>query len=93
VKVFGLSGIRAVITVSGKDQVGIIAWIATLLARHNANILDTSQTILEELFSMTMIVDLAALNIEFSDLRDILANQGEIRGLKVAMQYEDAVFR
>lgn len=82
-------GNRVIITVIGSDQVGIIAWISSLLARHNANILDITQTVLQEFFTMIMVVDLAAATIEFKELRDMLAGQGEMRGLKVTMQHED----
>ena len=85
----GQGGSRVIITVLGKDRVGIIAWISTLLARHKANILDISQTILQEFFTMIMVVDLAGANIEFNDLRELLASQGELQGMKVTMQHED----
>ncbi|HWJ02202.1 MAG TPA: ACT domain-containing protein [Verrucomicrobiae bacterium] len=85
----GQGGNRVIVTVLGKDQVGIIAWISTVLAGHNANILDISQTILQEFFTMIMIVDLSAASLEFNELREILASQGDIRGLKVTMQHED----
>ncbi len=82
-------GSRVIITVLGKDKVGIIAWISTLLARYNANILDISQTILQEFFTMIMVVDLAGANIEFKDLREELAGQGKMQEMKVTMQHED----
>jgi len=83
------SGNRVIITVIGTDQVGIIAWISGLLAEQNANILDITQTVLQEFFTMIMVVDLANATIGFKELRDTLASQGENHGLKVTMQHED----
>jgi ACT domain-containing protein len=80
---------RAIITVLGKDQVGIIAWVSSLLARHNANILDISQTIMQEFFTMIMIVDLAGAEVDLSVLREILSTQGKVKGLTVTVQHED----
>ncbi len=54
---------KAVITVIGKDQVGIIARVSNLLYKHEINILDISQTIMQELFTMIMIVDMQGARI------------------------------
>lgn len=54
---------KAVITVIGKDQVGIIARVSNLLYKHEINILDISQTIMQELFTMIMIVDMQGAHI------------------------------
>ncbi|MDA8443302.1 MAG: ACT domain-containing protein [Peptococcaceae bacterium] len=88
-KDLGHSGNRVFITVLGKDQVGIIAWITTLLASQDANVLDISQTILQEFFTMVMIVDLAATKMGFKELQDALISQGAERGLQVNVQHED----
>lgn len=85
----GQSGNRVFITVLGRDQVGIIAWISNILAKHNANILDISQTILQGYFTMVMVVDLNAASIEFNDLRKIIVAEGEAKALQVTMQHED----
>ena len=63
---------RAIVTVIGRDQVGIIAAVCTLLAEHNVNVLDISQTILQEYFTMIMLVDTAAANVSFAELAQIL---------------------
>lgn len=63
---------RAIITVVGKDKVGIIAAISSLLAQNNVNILDISQTIMQGFFTMIMLVDLKDCKLKFSELKDLL---------------------
>ena len=80
---------RAIITVLGSDRSGIVAAVATTLARHDANILDISQTILQGTFTMTMLVDLKASNVDFAQLQEELDNlSGEI-GVQITMQREE----
>jgi len=67
----------AVMTVIGSDAVGIIARISTLLYRHNVNIKDISQTILDDIFTMVMMVDLASSDIDIKDLSDELNELGK----------------
>ena len=57
---------KAIITVLGKDQVGIIAGVSSLLAKWNVNVLDISQTILQENFTMVMLVDLENCSLSFT---------------------------
>ncbi|MDR3289633.1 MAG: ACT domain-containing protein [Peptococcaceae bacterium] len=80
---------RMIITVLGNDQIGIIAWIANRLAEFNVNILDISQTILQEFFTMIMIVDLSPSKTAAANLGKILAEEGKQRGLQVNIQHED----
>ena len=61
---------RAIITVLGSDRSGIVAAVASALARHDVNILDISQTILQGIFTMTMLVDLQAADVDFSAVQD-----------------------
>ena len=68
---------RAIVTVIGSDKVGIIASICSLLSKYNVNILDISQTLLQECFTMVMLVDCSACTISFSDLALALKAQGE----------------
>lgn len=78
---------RAVITVIGKDTVGIIAKVSDMLYRHNINILDISQTIMNELFTMIMLVDMRE-----SSLGDIAEDVKEIEksmNLSIHVQNED----
>lgn len=80
---------RAIVTVIGKDQVGIIANVCTLLAGHGVNILDISQTILQEYFTMIMLVDTAGSAIKFDELSKALKTSGEERHLSIRIQRED----
>lgn len=80
---------RAVITVVGKDCVGIIAKTCTYLADNNINILDISQTILQEFFNMVMIVDLKNCEKDFLVIAEELEKLGETMGLVIRIQRED----
>ncbi len=80
---------KTVITVVGKDSVGIIARICTYLADNAINILDISQTIVGGFFNMMMIVDLAACEKEFGDLADELEEIGKEMSCIVKAQRED----
>ena len=80
---------RAIITVLGHDRVGIIAAVSTRLSETNVNILDISQTILQEFFTMIMVVDLSGCAIAMNDLRDRLAELEEQLQVKITLQHED----
>lgn len=81
---------RAVITVAGKDRVGIIAEVTQALAHHNVNVLDITQTILPpDLFTMVMLVDASQCKVPFGDLADQLAALGNQSGLAIQAQRED----
>lgn len=80
---------RAVVTVVGKDKKGIISTVATALADRNANILDISQTIMQEFFTMIMIVDLSDCPLDFVTLRDELGQIGQTLGVVISCQHED----
>mgnify|MGYP002651001263 FL=1 len=80
---------KAIVTVVGKDQVGIIAGVCNTLADYRINVLDISQTIMEGYFTMMMVVDLAACETPFDQLRTILKDYGEGRGLSIRIQRED----
>ena len=80
---------KAIVTVVGKDQVGIIAGVCNTLAASNINVLDISQTIMEGYFTMMMVVDLAACETPFDQLRTILKDYGEGRGLSIRIQRAD----
>ena len=79
---------RGIITVVGKDKVGIIAKVCTLLSERNVNILDISQTIVKEYFNMMMIVELTDVNEELDILIDLLDNLGEEIGVNIRLQHE-----
>ena len=80
---------KAIVTVVGKDQVGIIAGVCNTLAASNINGLDISQTIMEGYFTMMMVVDLSACGEPFDKLRAALRTYGEGRGLSIRIQRED----
>lgn len=81
---------RAVITVAGKDRVGIIAEVTQALAHQNVNVLDITQTILPpDFFTMVMLVDARQCKVPFGDLADQLAALGNQSGLAIQAQRED----
>ncbi|MBE6956036.1 MAG: ACT domain-containing protein [Ruminococcaceae bacterium] len=80
---------KAIVTVIGKDQVGIIAAVCSLLAEHSINILDITQTVLQDYFTMVMLVDTSACSLPIGDMSDLLAKAGEKRGLSIRIQRED----
>ena len=80
---------KAVITVVGKDSVGIIAKVCTYLAENSINILDISQTIVQDYFNMMMIVDYSKLEKEFLVAANELENIGENIGVIIKVQRED----
>jgi ACT domain-containing protein len=80
---------RAIITIIGSDRVGIIAGISTVLAEANVNILDISQSVIREFFTMIMMVDLAGSTIPFHELSKRLAGKGEELSVRVEIQREE----
>ncbi len=80
---------RVVVTVVGKDTVGIIAKVCTYLADNRINILDISQTIVQGFFNMMMIVDLTNVDKEFDEISDELGKMGEEIGVIIKTQRED----
>lgn len=80
---------RTIITVVGKDTVGIIAKVCTYLAENSINILDISQTIVQEYFNMMMIVDMGKMTKSFEEVVDELANVGKELGVQVKCQREE----
>lgn len=80
---------KAVLTVIGKDKVGIIANVSTLLFEKNANILDINQTIMDEFFTMVMLVDLSNINLSLKELNEILKEKGIALNVSIKMQHEN----
>ena len=80
---------KGIITVVGKDQVGIIAKVCTYLAENEVNILDISQTIVQGYFNMMMIVNHDASNKAFNGLADELAALGKEIGVDIKIQHEE----
>lgn len=80
---------RAVITVVGRDSVGIIAGISTELSKSRVNILDITQSVLQDLFVMVMLVDMAKCELRFTDFAVEIINKGEEMGVKIHVMHED----
>jgi ACT domain-containing protein len=80
---------RCVLSVLGKDTSGIVANVATTLADSGANIVDISQTLLDGIFSMTMIVDLDEAVASFNEVQERLDGVGKNLGVQVKLQRED----
>mgnify|MGYP002800095864 CR=1 FL=1 len=80
---------KAIVTVIGKDQVGITAAVCSLLAQHSINILDISQTILQEYFTMVMLVDTTACDKSIVEISQLLEDAGSERNLSSRIQRED----
>lgn len=81
--------IKAVLTVIGKDRVGIIAAVSNYLASVNVNILDISQTIMDEIFTMVMLVDVAGASEQFGTVADRIKTMGSDMGLQMQLQHVD----
>jgi len=80
---------RAIVTIIGSDRVGIIAGIANVISDANVNILDISQSVIREFFTMIMMVELSSASVPFEDLRRKLAQKGEELGVRVEVQREE----
>lgn len=80
---------RAVITVIGKDAVGILAKVSSVCAEKNANVIEVTQSVLQDMFAMIMLVDISKLNVDFSVLADSLTALGDNEGLKILTMHED----
>lgn len=80
---------KAVITVTGRDSLGIIAKVSTACANYGANIIDISQSVLKEYFAMIMLVDIVRLTIPFTDFVDRMSELGRESGLDIHTMHED----
>ncbi|MBI0028977.1 hypothetical protein B5S43_05755 [Gilliamella apicola] len=80
---------KTILTVIGKDQTGIIAGISQKLYELNINILDVSQTIMGEYFTMIMLLDLSKINMSFDDVKTALTETGDKLKVKVNIQREE----
>lgn len=80
---------RAVITVIGKDMVGILARVSTICAENEVNVMEVTQSVLQDLFAMIMLVDISKCSIPFSQLADELSSVGGKMGLKIHIMHED----
>ena len=80
---------KAVITVIGKDMVGILAKVSAICADNGANILEVTQSIMQDMFAMIMMIDITGTTVPFSTLSDELEALGSNLGLKVHVMHED----
>jgi len=80
---------KAVISVIGRDSIGIIARISAACAEYQVNIQDISQTVLDDYFTMIMITDINSISIPFTEFVDKMAKLGDECGLKVIAMHEN----
>lgn len=80
---------RAIITVVGRDRVGIIYEVSKVLAENNVNILDISQTIMQDMFTMIMLVNIDKTQARVSELSSVLDEVGSKIGVSIKIQHED----
>ena len=80
---------KAVITVIGKDAVGILAKVSTICAENNANVIEVTQSVLQDMFAMIMLVDITNISNNFVALQDKLTALGDSLGLKIHTMHED----
>ena len=80
---------KAIVTVVGKDQVGIIAAVCNKLAQYNVNVLDISQTVMQGYFTMMMAVDVSACTVPLAELCKIMDAKGQEMDLSIRVQRQD----
>lgn len=80
---------KAIVTVMGVDKKGIIAGVSTMLSDFNINILDINQTIMQNIFTMVMLVDIKESNADFKAVSGALSELGEKLGVEIRIQHED----
>ena len=80
---------RIVLTIVGKDRVGIIAKVSSLLAEHGVNILNINQNILEGFFNMVLIADMSSADVSLKDLQKMAVEIGKEIGVEIKVQHED----
>lgn len=80
---------RAVITVIGHDAVGILAKVSTRCSEYNANVIEVTQSVLQDMFAMIMLVDISKLSVPFAELSDHMAGLGKELNLSIHAMHED----
>lgn len=80
---------RAVITVIGKDNVGILAKVSAVCTKYNANVIEVTQSVLQDMFAMIMLVDISGLNDNFAKLSDEMTELGQTLKLSIHTMHED----
>ena len=84
-----VKNMKAVISVLGKDNRGILAKVSGECAKVNANILEVSQNIMQDMFVMIMMIDIRKINVDFKDFVDHMSQFGEENQLKIHVMHED----
>ena len=80
---------KLVVTIVGKDRVGIIAMVSAILAEHNVNILNINQNIIDGFFNMVMIAEMGEVTIKLAELQKILSDKGREINLEIKAQHQD----
>lgn len=80
---------KAVITVVGKDMVGILAKVSGECAKYNANVIEVTQSVLQDMFAMVMLVDISALSVGMADFSKNMERLGEESALSIHVMHED----
>ncbi len=80
---------KAVVTVTGKDKVGIIAMASAECAKHGVNIIDISQSVLKEYFAMIMLIEIDGLKTDFRSFADEFEAKGKDSGVDIRVMHED----
>ncbi len=80
---------KAIVSVIGRDSVGILARVSSECAKHNANIIDVTQSVMKDMFTMIMLIDIAELSSDFADLTSSLEALGDEIGMKIHVMHED----
>ena len=80
---------KAFITVIGKDRVGILAGVSTKCAEYGVNIADVSQTVLDDMFAMIMMIDISAITVGFGDFATLMQEYGKEIGMDIRAMHED----
>ena len=80
---------RAVVTVIGTDAVGILTKVSGICTEYNANVTEVTQSVLQDMFAMIMLVDISGMNTDFSVLSDRMTELGKTLGLSIHTMHED----
>ncbi|MBQ8879359.1 MAG: ACT domain-containing protein [Clostridia bacterium] len=80
---------KAVVTVTGKDKVGIIAMASDECSKHGVNIIDISQTVMKEYFAMIMLVELDGMTVDFASFAEAIKGRGLKLGVDIRVMHED----
>ena len=80
---------KAVVTVIGKDNVGILAKVSNVCADYNANVIEVTQSVMQDMFAMIMMIDISKMNADFVVLGDKLDELGKSLGLSIHTMHQD----